>query len=221
MRFLINLTENIWREQLEISKFVNRYFSLNTFSCTCTMGTFDVLDVLEWDRRVDARPCANLACCAIGARSLPLPEEVERPRNASKEEWLSRSRRAASPSSFNRIRKPVGETSVAGHVAWYTPDTTSIYVCVCVRDVHACARYNTRTRALPYAGADKPGKTSLMPLSYEAHARYRLRFVGDPSVLCVKARRALGILLILKYNGLRTLISIMIAIVYKTASGSR
>jgi len=70
--------------------------------------------------------------------------EVERPRKASKEEWLSRSR-CATPPSFNRIRKPVEETSGSCRALY-----SRYNVNICVQDARV---HYKLTHVRRYAGA--------------------------------------------------------------------
>lgn len=99
-------------------------------------------------------------------------------------DWAAAATRCATPPSFNRIRKPVGETDGRAYVARYTPD---INVDACVQDAHVHYKF-TRVRvyagALPYGEADKPGE----PTRCRCFTR-QLSSAGCTSPrFCVKAR---------------------------------
>lgn len=87
-------------------------------------------------------------------RFLPLPDEVERPRNASKEEWLSRSRSAAPLRHHltglgSQLEKRA--SSCRGDVLQIQRQ----YVC---RMLACITNSRTRVRTLLYGEADKPGE---------------------------------------------------------------
>lgn len=112
-------------------------------------------------------------------REVSSSAEVERPRKASKEKWLSRSRSA--PPSFNRIRKPVEETSGSCRVLYSRYNVNMCAGCSCTLQTHAC----TQIRGCVTVQRDRQTRwTNSLPLFYEILGEVALH--RDPSAFCVK-----------------------------------